>query len=98
MAEDSIYAEVAYATTEHQVLIPVKVANPSSVSETIVLSGLLSRFPDIDLANQKVGIFGQLVKLDQTVCNGDRIEVYRPLKIDPMDARRLKARTEKKPS
>ncbi|CAG0963169.1 partial hypothetical protein, partial [Anaerolineae bacterium] len=51
-------------------------------------SGILKRFPEIDLGQQKVGIFGKLVKLDLPVKEGDRIEIYRPIIADPKTVRR----------
>ena len=51
--------------------------------EVITKSGILKQFPDIDLTEQKVGVFGKLVKLDGTLQPGDRIEIYRPIIADP---------------
>ena len=92
MAEELITVEVAYASVSKQVVLQLHIPNQTTVSQAIQLSGILSQFPEIDLQKQKTGIFGQLVNLDQTVCKGDRIEIYRPLKTDPMDARRQKAK------
>lgn len=92
MADELIDVEVAYATEQQQVVIQIQTCNPTSILEAIQASGLLSRFPEINLNSQKTGIFGQLAELSQTVHHGDRIEIYRPLKINPMDARRQKAR------
>ncbi|MGH8798015.1 MAG: RnfH family protein [Caldimonas sp.] len=55
-------------------------------------SGVLERYAEIDLGRTRFGIWGQLRPLDAPLRDGDRIEVYRPLKIDPMDARRLRQR------
>ena len=92
MADELIDVEVAYATEQQQVVIQIQTCNPTSILEAIQASGLLSRFPEINLNSQKTGIFGQLAELSHTVHHGDRIEIYRPLKINPMDARRQKAR------
>ena len=92
MADKLIDVEVAYATEQQQVVIQIQTCNPTSILEAIQASGLLSRFPEINLNSQKTGIFGQLAELSHTVQPGDRIEIYRPLKINPMDARRQKAR------
>jgi len=64
------------------------VPEDSSVEQAILRSGILKRFPEIDLATQKVGIFGKLVKLDAPVKEGDRIEIYRPIIADPKTVRR----------
>jgi putative ubiquitin-RnfH superfamily antitoxin RatB of RatAB toxin-antitoxin module len=64
------------------------VPDDSSVEQAIQRSGILKRFPEIDLTTQKVGIFGKLVKLDAPVKEGDRIEIYRPIIADPKTVRR----------
>jgi hypothetical protein len=61
----------------------MEVPDDSTVREAIERSGLLKRFPDIDLETQKVGIFGKFTKLDARVSEGDRIEIYRPITADP---------------
>lgn len=91
MAEALINVEVAYATVAEQVIIPVQVIERTTVGEAIELSKILSRFPEIDLSNNKVGIFSQVCKLDTVLKQNDRVEIYRPLLIDPMQARRQRA-------
>lgn len=93
MADNLLNVEVAYATEHHQVVLKLQTSDQSTILEAIQASGLLIQFPEIDLNTQKIGVFGQVVSANQTVRMGDRIEIYRPLKIDPMDARRQKART-----
>ncbi|MGZ4960397.1 MAG: RnfH family protein [Methylomonas sp.] len=88
MASDMIAVEVAYATPDRQVVIPLKVPAGSTVEHAIAASALLEQLPEIDLKQQKVGIFGQVSALDKIVSNGDRVEIYRPLQQNPMDARR----------
>lgn len=83
--------QVAYATPAEQVSIPLEVAAGTSVREVIEISGLLDRFPDVDLAVNRVGIYGRLCAPEDAVHAGDRVEVYRPLRIDPKEARRLRA-------
>ncbi|WKJ92634.1 RnfH family protein [Methylomonas montana] len=80
--------EVAYATSERQRLIAVSLAANSTVEHAIAASGILREFPEIDLSQQKVGIFGLVCSLDKTVSADDRVEIYRPLRQNPMDARR----------
>jgi putative ubiquitin-RnfH superfamily antitoxin RatB of RatAB toxin-antitoxin module len=63
----------------------------STVGEAIRACGLLARCPEIDLANNRVGIFGRLVQLDTPLRAGDRVEIYRPLNSDPKEARRRRA-------
>ena len=88
---DRIEVEVSYARPDVQVLIPVKAPAGVTVEEAIRLSGVLEQFPDIDLAVNKVGVFGKLSKLAATLQAGDRVEIYRPLIADPKESRRQRA-------
>ncbi len=74
---------IAYSVPDQQIWLRMEVPDDSTVREAIERSGLLKRFPDIDLETQKVGIFGKFTKLDATVKEGDRIEIYRPIIADP---------------
>jgi uncharacterized protein len=82
--------EVAYALPDQQALLAVEVPAGCTVEQAIILSGILQHFPSIDLKRNKVGIFGQLVNLQHQVQTGDRIEIYRPLAMDPKQARRMR--------
>jgi len=88
---DSIGIEVAFAGVNLQVVLQLAVPRNTSVGEAIRRSGILERFPDIDLAHQRVGIFGRIVALDQSVNSGDRVEIYRPLAVSAKEARRRRA-------
>ena len=88
---DNIPVEVAYATADQQVVITASLKPDSTANVAIEQSGLLQQFPEIDLTINKVGIFGVLCPLDRTVTAGDRVEIYRPLLIDPKEARRVRA-------
>lgn len=88
---EQITVEVAYAKPEQQSLLTLSVAVNDTVSQVIERSGILQQFPEIDLNTQKVGIWSRPVKLQDTVKNGDRIEIYRPLIADPKDLRRRRA-------
>ena len=90
MAEN-ITVEVAYALPERQSLLTVSVNKSATVQQIIEQSGILQQFADIDLTQQKVGIWSRPVKLTDTVKAGDRIEIYRPLIADPKDLRRRRA-------
>ena len=85
--------EVAYADKNEQSIQCVTVTSPVTVEESIVQSKLLEMFPQIDLRVNAVGIFGEAVTLDAQVKEGDRIEIYRSLTMDPKEARRLRAKT-----
>lgn len=86
-----INIEVAYATPELQKVISLEVSAGSSIEEAIQQSGILVMFPEIDLTQQKVGVFSEPRALSDMVHKGDRVEIYRRLVIDPMEARRLRA-------
>ena len=90
-APDTITIELAYALVEQQVLLKFGVKSGINVQQAIEQSGILSQFPQIDLTQDKVGIFSKVCKLDRVLENGDRIEIYRPLLIDPKQRRREKA-------
>jgi len=87
-----IAIEVAYAKPDQQVIIPLTIPESSTVEQAIQLSGILKQFPEVNLATAKIGIFSKLTSLSAIVGVGDRIEIYRPLTIDPKQARRLRAK------
>lgn len=87
-----IEIEVAYATPITQRILVVKLEEGSTIEQAIVQSGILSLFPEIDLTKQKVGVFSQQKSLNDIVRQGDRVEVYRPLTIDPKEARRKRVK------
>lgn len=74
---------IAYSEPGQQIWLNIEVPDESTVAEGIERSGVLKQFPHIDLATQKVGVFGRLVKLEDTLKPGDRIEIYRPIIADP---------------
>jgi putative ubiquitin-RnfH superfamily antitoxin RatB of RatAB toxin-antitoxin module len=82
---------VCYAEADRQLWLRLEVPEDSVVEEAIHRSGILQRFPEIDLAKQKVGIFGKLVKLDSPLREGDRIEIYRPITADPKTVKRRRS-------
>jgi uncharacterized protein len=89
---DKISVIVAYAKPSKQVEIPIKVSKQANVAMTIKASGVLTQFPELVLEDLAVGIHAKKCQLDSAVKEGDRIEIYRPLVIDPMAARRLRAK------
>ncbi len=74
---------VAYSEHSQQIWLTLEMPEDSTVQTAIEKSGVLRMFPDIDLAVQKVGIFGRLVKLDALLRPGDRVEIYRAITCDP---------------
>ena len=93
MAERKLIAiEVAYIDESEQYLISLKVPLGTTIEQAVHLTVLKSKCPTATLQKNAVGIFGQIQPLDTVVKAGDRIEIYRPLKIDPKVARRSKAK------
>lgn len=88
---ESIQLEVTYARPERQELVTVKLPSGSTVQQAIEASGLLTLYPEIDLAKAKVGIYGKLSRMDATVRDRDRVEIYRPLIADPKEVRKQRA-------
>lgn len=93
---DMMTVEVAYARPDEQVIIPIEIEAGATLEQAIRRSGILARFPEIDLAVNKVGVFGKLGKLDTVLRTGDRVEVYRALIADPKEIRKQRAAEGKK--
>ncbi len=91
MADERIDVEVAYARPDEQVILPLQVLPGTTLEEAIRRSGVLERFPEIDLGQSKVGVFGKVGRLDQVLAPGDRVEIYRALIADPKEARKQRA-------
>ena len=83
MAE--LRVEVVYALPEAADTVSLRLPVGATVREALEKAGLLN------LARDKVGVFGQVVSLDSRLADGDRVEIYRPLAIDPKEARRRRA-------
>lgn len=90
-----IAVEVVYASSQCQRLIELSVPAGARVAEVIAASGILREFPEIDLAVNRVGIFGQMARLDDIVHSGERVEIYRPLQADPKETRRRRAQAKR---
>ena len=86
-----IRVEVVYALASAQDAASVVLPESATLRDAIAVSGVLERHPEIDLARQKCGVFGKPLPLESGLCNGDRVEIYRPLAIDPKEARRRRA-------
>ena len=92
MAERKITAEVVYAAAGTQILRQVELAEGSTVEQAIDASGIAGMLPAGAIDTRHLGVFARRVASDHIVQNGDRIEIYRPLMLDPMEARRRRAR------
>lgn len=95
MANDNITVQVAYATPTAYAIISVSLPRGSAVFDAIHSSQLLNQFPEINLRVYRVGIFSKHVQLQDPLSEGDRVEIYRPLLVDPKEIRRRKAKKRK---
>ncbi len=93
---DRIAVEVAYALPDEQIIIPLEIEAGVTCEQAIVHSGMLTRHPEINLTVNKVGVFGKLARLDAVLRDGDRVEIYRPLRADPKEIRKQRAAEGKK--
>ena len=82
---------VVYAGSNRRIVLQVDVEAGVTVEDAIIASGVLSLEPDLNLRNLKVGVWNRVASLEQRVREGDRIEIYRPLLVDPKEARRIRA-------
>ncbi len=88
---NKINIEVAYALPDKHSLLTVAVDSGTTIEEAIAASGILSMHSEIDLTENKVGIWSRMAKLADKVNEGDRIEIYRPLIADPKEVRKRRA-------
>ena len=102
-AAQLIQVEVAYALPERQRIVVLEVMPGCTAYEAVLQSGIIREFPDIDPAQADMGIFshnldGKSLPLpkDYKLKAGDRVEIYRPLQLDPKQARLLRAARVKK--
>ncbi|VVP92444.1 RnfH family protein [Pseudomonas fluorescens] len=93
MVESVSEIEVVYAAVDRQVLRTVSVPEGATVRDALLKSGIGDEFPELDLAECPVGIFGKVIADPEVrlIQAGDRIEIYRPLLADPKEVRRLRA-------
>jgi len=96
MAADAplIRVEVAYALPDRQFLISLAVPEGTSAYEALLRSGLAEQVDGLDLAAAPIGIFGRKLEDPRraVLADGDRVEIYRPLRADPMESRRKRAK------
>lgn len=93
VSKQKITVEVAYAKPESQRIVVIQVNEGCTIEDAISASGILRLFPEIDLLQQKVGVFGKQKKLSDVLEDNDRVEIYRSLIMDPKEARRKRAKT-----
>jgi putative ubiquitin-RnfH superfamily antitoxin RatB of RatAB toxin-antitoxin module len=92
MAE-SIAVKVVYAQADAVWVKTLELAPSATVADALTASGLEQACPELELDRAPVGIFGCKVGRDRVLREGDRVEIYRPLQLDPMQARRRRAGT-----
>ncbi|MGY3038690.1 putative ubiquitin-RnfH superfamily antitoxin RatB of RatAB toxin-antitoxin module [Rhodanobacter sp. TND4EL1] len=92
MGDVTIHVEVVCAGSEHAVLRRIEVARGTTVSQAIDASGIADVLPKGMIDPARLGVFSRKVAPDQVLRDGDRVEIYRPLLLDPMEARRRRAR------
>lgn len=90
MAE-ALNVEVCYAMADRQELVRLKLDAGTSLQQALEASGLLAKYPEIDLKKNKFGIWNKLSKPDAVLRDKDRIEIYRPLIADPKEVRKQRA-------
>ena len=88
---EKIIVEVAYAYPNRFFLKKIELDESTSIQNVILKSGILEKYTEIDLRENKIGIFSRPAKLTDMVEHGDRIEIYRPLLADPKEIRRKRA-------
>ncbi len=88
---DSLRIEVVYALPDRQEVARLQLPEGTTAQQAIEVSGLLAKFPEIDLAKSKLGIYAKLIKPDTVLRDRDRVEIYRPLIADPKEVRKQRA-------
>lgn len=88
---DKINIEVAYATTERQKIIKLEVDSGTTIIDAVRQSGITDVFPDLDIETASFGIWSKVKPASTVILDGQRIEIYRPLLVDPKESRRKRA-------
>ena len=88
---EMLKVEVCYALPEKQELVAVNLPEGATLQQALEASGLLGKYPEIDIKKNKFGIYAKLSKLDMPLRDRDRVEIYRPLIADPKEVRKQRA-------
>jgi putative ubiquitin-RnfH superfamily antitoxin RatB of RatAB toxin-antitoxin module len=86
--------EVVFALHDRQKLVALQLEPGATVAQAIEASAIANAFPECDVAACEVGIWGHVVERGRRLRDGDRVEIYRPLQVDPQTARRQRAADE----
>jgi uncharacterized protein len=87
----ALRVEVVYALPEGEDAVCVDLAKGATAIDAVRASGVLESHPEIGLPRHKLGIYGRVVAAGAPLADGDRVEIYRPLVLDPKEARRRRA-------
>ncbi|HSI43567.1 MAG TPA: RnfH family protein [Methylotenera sp.] len=93
MSNKKIIVEIAYASPKEHLVLSIKTYEGITIEQAVKDSGILSKFPEIDLSINKLGIFGKLAKLNNALKHLDRVEIYRSLRADPKAIRKHRAKS-----
>ena len=88
---ETIRVEVVYPLPQKQEIFVVSLPGGATLRQAVEACGVLSKYPEIDLAKNKLGVFAKLSKPDAPLRDGDRVEIYRPLIADPKEVRKQRA-------
>ena len=89
MRAATVTVDVVLARPQRQIIRRVRLPAGSTVVDALAASGLAEEFRELD--SGRVGIYGKAVRADAILRDGDRVEIYRPLQVDPKDLRRMRA-------
>lgn len=93
--EPLLQVEVAAALPERQLVLSLELPPGSTVQDAIEKANLTSHIPNLSIEPKRIGVFGRLCAPERLLKNGDRVEIYRPLKADPKEVRRQLAELER---
>lgn len=88
---EALNVEVCYALPAKQEMVRLRLPEGATLQQALEASGLLAKYPEIDLKKNKFGVFAKLSKLDAVLRDRDRVEIYRPLIADPKEVRKQRA-------
>lgn len=86
--QDAVRVEVVFALPGRQELVSLELPAGATVAQAVEASGLAEKFPEQDLSRCAIGVWGHVAERDRRLRDGDRVEIYRPLLLDPQEARR----------
>jgi uncharacterized protein len=91
----NLSVEVVFAEPSRQIVKTYRVQAPATVADVLALAAVDAEFAGVDCLHAPVGIYGRLAAHRDALADGDRIEIYRPLSVDPKAARRSRARRDR---